>query len=127
MEKLRQDTVDETILGALLITCYGRGPRPGQMIAEEMADAKRMAQAFPQVPFLGIYAGGEIGDMALAARESPFGKAKASIQGFTAVVALFLLPKANSGSTMDVVVDDTKDTIDSFIRGKLYGNSATSS
>ena len=48
----------------------GRDPAAGGLISEDMFDATRFAKAFPDVPCLDFYAGGEIGGMAKAGRES---------------------------------------------------------
>ena len=78
MRQLQEATKDEELLGALMITCSGRGPRPNHLISEEMADARRFSNAFPHVPCLGFYAGGEVGPPALAGRQSAFQTGKVS-------------------------------------------------
>jgi len=120
MGKLLTQTEEETVLGALMFSCNGRGPRPGAMLGEEMADAKRFAKVFPHVPCLGFYAGGEIGPCALAGRQAVFQEGKACLQGFTAVFALFIVPKVDLAA---IRLDDCKENIDAFIRSQLDGGS----
>jgi small ligand-binding sensory domain FIST len=72
MQQLQDALKDEELLGALMISCNGRGPEASHLIREEMADAKRFRKAFPNVPCLGFYAGGEIGPLAQAARQDVF-------------------------------------------------------
>lgn len=119
MAKLREQTVGEEVLGAIMFSCSGRGPRAGSLITEEMADAKRFAKAFPNVPCLGFYAGGEIGPLALAGRQSVFQQGNAGVQGFTAVFALFIVPRfAALEHTMGI--DDSKDSVDAFWESRLH-------
>ena len=113
MSKLSEHTKNETILGALMFSCNGRGPEAGSLIRENMADASRFARMFPTVPCLGFYAGGEIGPRALAGRQSVFQNGKSCLQGFTAVFALFIVPKAD---TVRLPLDDGEASIDAFIR-----------
>jgi hypothetical protein len=79
--KLKEQTKGEEILGAVMFSCNGRGPKSGYLIPEEMADAKRFATGFPRVPCLGFYAGGEIGPLALAGNEKVFQTGRAAVQG----------------------------------------------
>lgn len=57
MRLLEQQTEGEQVLGAVMYSCGARGPLAGDLIAEDMADAKRFAAKFPSVPCLGFYAG----------------------------------------------------------------------
>ena len=105
MEELREETKDEELLGAIMISCSARGPDTSSFLCERMADATRFARVFPHVPCLGFYADGEIGPLALAGRRpvrhgqqqknnhSIFQQGQAALQGFTAVFALFVVPK----------------------------------
>ena len=68
MEELREETKDEELLGAIMISCSARGPDTSSFLCERMADATRFARVFPHVPCLGFYADGEIGPLALAGR-----------------------------------------------------------
>ena len=72
MQQLQAALKDEELLGALMVSCNGRGPEASRLISEDMADAKRFRKAFPNVPCLGFYAGGEIGPLAQAARKEVF-------------------------------------------------------
>ena len=92
VSKLKEQTMGETILGAVMFSCSGRGPGRGYLIRENMADASRFASKFPDVPCLGYYAGGEIGPLALAGKQNVFQTGQATLQGFTAVFALFVVP-----------------------------------
>uniref|UniRef100_A0A7S4EMS7 FIST C-domain domain-containing protein n=1 Tax=Pseudo-nitzschia australis TaxID=44445 RepID=A0A7S4EMS7_9STRA len=118
MLQLRQQTEGEEILGALMYTCNGRGPEPGCLIPEEMSDAKRFANAFPRVPCLGFYAAGEYGPVALAGNENIFQTGRASLQGFTAVFALFVVPVKNLPATYDL--DDSIHNVQQFVRHQLH-------
>jgi hypothetical protein len=116
VRKLREQTQGEQILGAVMISCNGRGPTAGGLITEDMSDAKRFSQAFPDVPCLGFYAGGEIGPEALAGRESAFQVGRTALQGFTAVFALFIVPIIDL-SGMDL--DDCSENVEQFVTSRL--------
>jgi small ligand-binding sensory domain FIST len=81
VNKLKEQTEGEEILGAIMFSCAGRGPERGHLIPEEMSDATRFAKGFPKVPCLGFYAGGEIGPLALAGNEKVFQTGRAAVQG----------------------------------------------
>lgn len=89
---------EQRILGALLITCNGRGRR---MFGREGCDASLFQSQFPEAPLLGYYAGGEIGpgveDSADIANSS-FEAGNAAIRGFTAVYGFFLMPRKHAPS-----------------------------
>lgn len=76
MQQLQDALKDEELLGALMFSCNGRGPESNHLIRDDMADAKRFRRAFPNVPCLGFYAGGEIGPLAQAARKEVFQSGK---------------------------------------------------
>jgi hypothetical protein len=116
VRKLREQTQGEHILGAVMISCAGRGPTAGGLISEDMSDATRFAQVFPQVPCLGFYAGGEIGPEALAGRESAFQAGKTALQGFTAVFALFIVPIID---LCGVDLDDCIENVEQFVTSRL--------
>jgi small ligand-binding sensory domain FIST len=116
MQRLKEETSDETILGAIMFSCNGRGPMPGSIIREEMGDAKRFAKVFPGVPCLGFYAYGEIGPMALAGRKSCFQTGNACVQGFTAVFALFIVPKIDMGAFK---LNDSTENVRAFLTTEL--------
>jgi small ligand-binding sensory domain FIST len=109
---LREQTRGEEILGAVMFSCSGRGPRRGGLIGEDMADATRFANAFPDVPCLGYYAGGEIGPTALAGNRNVFRQGKATVQGFTAVFCLFIVPVVER---RDYELDDSPDAVRAFV------------
>jgi small ligand-binding sensory domain FIST len=121
MEQLKDQTKTEEILGAVMFSCNGRGPRAGMFITEPMADAKRFANAFPNVQCLGFYAGGEIGPLALAGRQSVFQQGNSCVQGFTAVFALFIVPSFNWDTTRGL--DDSDACIARFIQNRLHSSS----
>lgn len=116
MNMLREQTRGEEILGAVMYSCSGRGPRPGGLIPEHMADANRFAKVFPDVPCLGYYAGGEIGPLALAGNQKVFRTGKATVQGFTAVFCLFIVPVVKS---RDYRLDDSPDAVRHFVQSRL--------
>ncbi|GAX26095.1 hypothetical protein FisN_42Hh011 [Fistulifera solaris] len=111
MQQLQDALKDEELLGALMISCNGRGPEASHLLREEMADAKRFRKAFPNIPCLGFYAGGEIGPLAQAARQEVFQFGKAALQGFTVVFAVFVVPKIDL-STFHL--DDGEDSVNLF-------------
>ena len=77
-------------------------------------DAKCWQENFPTVPMLGFYAGGEIGPRAVAGNASNiFQSGQAALQGFTAVFALFIVPKLELSGLM---IDDGPPSVDEFIR-----------
>lgn len=116
LEKLHEQTKNESIVGAIMVSCNGRGPQPGRLLPEKMADAQRFHNHFPGVPCLGFYAMGEIGPTALVGNENVFQSGKASVQGFTAVFALFILPAVEPGSFQ---IDDGVENVSTFVQSKL--------
>jgi len=126
MGKLLEQTAGETVLGALMFSCNGRGPMAGQLLTEDQADAKRFARVFPTVPLLGFYAAGEIGPRAVVGRQqSVFQQGHACLQGFTAVFSLFIVPKVDLASMR---LDDSEESINAFLRsrfGAAGGSTAT--
>lgn len=118
MEQLRQQTQGQNILGAIMVSCTARGPHKGALIYEEMADATRFSTAFPKVPCLGFYAGGEIGPVALAGRRDVFRSGKATLQGFTAVFAIFMAPIVDFSS---IHWEDSAENVQQFIQSYLHG------
>jgi small ligand-binding sensory domain FIST len=117
MEQLRMQTAGDEILGAIMFSCNGRGPHAGMFITESMADAKRFAEVFPNIPCLGFYAGGEIGPLALAGRQSVFQHGNACVQGFTAVFALFIVPPFNWEITRKL--DDSDACVAAFMKSRF--------
>jgi hypothetical protein len=114
--KLKEQTQGEKLLGAVMISCNGRGPTAGGLISEDMSDATRFAKAFPDVPCLGFYAGGEIGPEAKAGRESAFQAGKTALQGFTAVFALFIVPIIDFNG---VDLDDCSENVEQFVKSRF--------
>jgi FIST C domain len=114
MEQLHKQTFGEDLLGAIMFSCSGRGPEAGSFITEVMADAKRFAHQFKNVPCIGFYADGEIGPLALAGRESVFQQGNACLQGFTAVFALFIVPRLDW--EMIRTLNDSDECINSFMQ-----------
>jgi small ligand-binding sensory domain FIST len=120
MALLKEQTKDEQILGALMFTCSGRGPNPGFLIDKEMHDATCFSDAFPNVPCLGFYAGGEIGPEAVVARQDAFQRGNVKLQGFTAVFALFIVPKAGRWVRHDL--DDAPERVQQFCAERLIAS-----
>ena len=134
MKQLKESLAEEELLGAIMVSCNGRGPSPNSLIPKAMADARRFASVFPDVPCFGFYAGGEIGPRAMPGRQSVFQTGKVSffsssscllrkfglsliclqtdLQGFTAVFALFIVPKRHLGS---IDLDDCEENVNAFV------------
>eukprot|EP00977_Amphora_coffeiformis_P029852 scaffold43063_cov214-Amphora_coffeaeformis.AAC.2 len=95
LQALQQEVKGQKLLGGCMFSCAARGPAPN-MLGEKMADAAAWATHFPTVPLLGWYAGGEVGPMAMAGRKNAMrgrdATQKATLQGFTAVFALWIVP-----------------------------------
>ena len=121
MTLLKEQTKDEQILGALIFTCNGRGPKSGWLIDSSMYEATCFAEVFPQVPCLGFYAGGEIGPEVIVARQNAFQTCNTKVQGFTAVFALFIVPKSNKWVRHNL--DDSPEPVKSFCVRTLCGSS----
>ena len=118
--KLHEQTRHEQILGSIMFSCAGRGPRRGSLLSERMFDAKCFAKYFPNVPCLGYYAGGEIGPLAMAGRQNVFSSGgTAALQGFTAVFALFIVPKRNGNERQAYDLDDCPTSIAQFIEKRF--------
>jgi len=114
--RLKQLTEGEEILGAVMVSCSGRGPQKGMLIPEDMADATRFAKGFPNVSCLGFYAGGEIGPLALAKmNESVFQTGRVAVQGFTAVFALFIVPKVE----LNFNLNDCHANVKAFVKSRI--------
>jgi len=122
-EELRQKR--QEVLGALLFSCNGRGPRRFLGTASAHFDALAFMTQFPETPVSGIYAMGEIGpqatyvdddeedvegggekatsdeeeveEMGAILRNSQSGSC--ALQGFTAVFALLVTPKRSTASS----------------------------
>mmetsp|Transcript_24197 Transcript_24197/g.78862 ORF Transcript_24197/g.78862 Transcript_24197/m.78862 type:complete len:588 (+) Transcript_24197:181-1944(+) len=79
------------VLGGFLVTCSGRRE---QMFGEPAFDASCFRERFPNIPLVGFFAGGEVGPKAVADAppEVVLQRGDAAVQGFTAVVGLFLQP-----------------------------------
>ena len=107
---------EEQILGAVMFSCHGRGPKSGWLIKEAMADATRFASRFPTVPLLGYYAVGEIGPQVRAGRISPFQVGNSTLQGYTVVFAVFMAPVVDLAGLR---LDDTTANVDALVRDRL--------
>lgn len=95
----------EEVLGSVMFTCGGRN---GRFFGEDCADAKRFQEAFPSVPLVGFWAGGEIGPQALAeaAPNEATRTGNAAFQGFTAVFGIFRAPRPSRGTLLAGLGDD---------------------
>ena len=122
MKLLREQTQNEQVLGAIMYSCSARGPKAGRLINEDMADAKRFAAAFgTSVPCCGFYAGGEIGPLALARMrqdESVFQTGHATLQGFTAVFAVLIVPKIDWSEHVRLL-DDAPETVKAYLQKRF--------
>ncbi|KAL7561294.1 hypothetical protein ACA910_022562 [Epithemia clementina (nom. ined.)] len=145
MQLLRDQTTKnkEELLGAIMISCSARGPEASSLIHESMADATRFARVFPDVPCLGFYANGEIGPLALAGQRScppprqaqphdqdqeqeqqrphagVFRHGQAALQGFTAVFALFVVPKFTLPDNAGNFLNDDPVHVRQFVQSYL--------
>lgn len=107
LSKLQSQLVKEKLLGALMFSCSGRGPDSG--FIPRMADATRFEKAFPGLPMLGFYAGGEIGP--------EFGKkGKVALQSFTAVFGVFIAPIRTASK---FILDDTPENLAQHINQRF--------
>ena len=94
MKELRQQTIREEVLGAVMFSSMLRCPRPGN-IFHSKSDAKCWARHFPNVSCNGFYAHGEIGPRALAGRQSILQTDNISQElDCSAVVLLFMAPSS---------------------------------
>jgi len=116
MQLLKQQTAGQKLLGALMYSCSARGPLPNMLITERMGDAERFADVFRDVPLLGFYAGGEIGPTARVGQRCVFQRGHTTLQGFTAVFALFIVPIVDVGS---IQLDDSPQNVKSFLAAEL--------
>ena len=85
------------LMGALMFSCNGRGPSSMGPGLDQMLDARVCERNFPNLPLVGLWAGGEIGPEAIADLEGGVlrsGKTamKTALQGFTAVFGVFVVP-----------------------------------
>mmetsp|Transcript_4024 Transcript_4024/g.9900 ORF Transcript_4024/g.9900 Transcript_4024/m.9900 type:complete len:679 (+) Transcript_4024:234-2270(+) len=123
---LKKQTKDanEEVLCALMVSCNGRGPVSSFLNGEAMADARRFNKSFPEVPLVGFYAGGEIGPMARARRNghNVYRKGSVAFQGFTAVFALFIVPRIESPK---FDLDDSVESVQKYIDQSLGKSSAS--
>ena len=104
----------QRVMGVLMFTCSARGPGKSSFAPVPMLDATRLLETFgPKTPLLGSYCNGEIGPVAMAAREGVLGAGagqasqrtvfragRVSLQGFTAVFGIFCLPVAKKESAL---------------------------
>jgi small ligand-binding sensory domain FIST len=116
MRQLQHATAGEQVMGAVMFSCNGRGPEAGSLISEPMLDASQFSIAFPSTPLLGFYAAGEIGPRALAERRSVFQVGDATMQGYTAVFALFVVPMIDLGN---LNLDDRAENVRALVRERL--------
>lgn len=120
MTHLKEHVKDEQLLGAIMISCSARGPTASSLLGRHMADASIFASKFPHVPCLGFYAGGEIGPLALAGkRHSVFRQGQAALQGFTAVFALFVVPKFQFPLEVASLIQDDPIHVSQFVKMQM--------
>jgi small ligand-binding sensory domain FIST len=113
MRQLRDATAGEQVMAAVMFSCNGRGPEAGSLISEPMLDASQFSVGFPTTPLLGFYALGEIGPRALAERQTVFQVGDATLQGYTAVFAVFVAPVIDVGS---LNLDDRAENVRALVR-----------
>lgn len=117
LKQLKEQTQDETILGAVMFSCNGRGPDARSLLRERMSDATKFHKHFPTTPCCGFYAGGEIGPLALAGSHgNVFQRGKVAVQGFTVVFALFIVPAAQPRT---FELDDSEENVAIFVQERL--------
>ncbi|GAB5032539.1 genome sequencing contig c308 [Nannochloropsis oceanica] len=124
----------EKVLGALLFSCNGRGPRRFMDTAHSNFDALMFMSHFPDTPLSGIYAMGEIGPQATYVDDDEEGmeergvavasdkeeveqrgsilrnsqSGSCALQGFTAVFALLVTPQRSTASSPLLMVLNTE-------------------
>ena len=113
--RLKAQLKNEKLLGSIMYSCNGRGPSAG-LLGEEMSDATRFANHFDTLPCVGLYAGGEIGPRATFGNRDIFRKGKVALQGFTAVFAVFVVPKKEKKKYF---IDDSDESIQTFLRSNF--------
>lgn len=116
LTQLHRQLDGEQLLGALMFSCGGRGPS-ASMMGEAMCDATHFDSAFPGLPCLGFYAGGEIGPMALHGNANVFQSGRVALQGFTAVFGVFVVPIPKETSRF--TVDDSPEQVTSGVKRHL--------
>ena len=117
LARLHRQLNGEQLLGALMFSCGGRGPSRGSMMGEAMCDATHFEGAFPGLPCLGFYAGGEIGPMAIHGNVNVFQSGKVALQGFTAVFGVFVVPIPKEISRFDI--DDSPQRVAAAVQLRL--------
>ena len=113
--RLKTQLQHEKLLGGIMYSCNGRGPDT-ELLETEMADAKRFSKHFSALPCLGLYAGGEIGPMATFGNKNIFRKGKVALQGFTAVFAVFVVPRKGP---IRYYLDDGEENVERYIRDRF--------
>jgi hypothetical protein len=124
LQALQQEVADQKLLGALMFSCSARGPTAG-MLGEAMCDATAFRKHFSETPLLGWYAGGEIGPSAMAGRRQALRQSqqqRATLQGFTAVFALWIVPVVDWTT---VPLDDSEETVRNFCQDRLVSTMDT--
>mmetsp|Transcript_22448 Transcript_22448/g.32744 ORF Transcript_22448/g.32744 Transcript_22448/m.32744 type:complete len:128 (+) Transcript_22448:1495-1878(+) len=85
--------LDQELMGALMFSCNGRGPRR-EWIGEDAMDANHFNRIVGNIPLVGFYGGGEVGPKAMAMiRQGALRTGAAELQAFTVVLGVFLKPK----------------------------------
>jgi len=105
------------LLGAVMFTCSGRTEG---FFGEGAFDAKAFAARYVAASLIGMYAGGEIGPKAAA--DAPPSRATqvgdASLQGFTAVYGLFIVPK-RTVTPLDLAFSDAGAVASAYAHMRL--------
>lgn len=117
--KSEVDEEGQELMGALMFSCAGRGPRAGSFIQSAMMDASHFQEQFPCVPLIGYYAGGEIGPQALADDHGVFQAGNVAVQGFTVVFGLFIIPRQDGkAAALYRSIDDSPEKISEYFMKK---------
>jgi len=116
MATLRDQLKNEKILGAIMFSCNGRGPRPNSLVSLEMADATIFSKYFNLISCIGFYAGGEIGPrLVTGAQNNVFRHGTSALQGFTAVFLVIIVP-VQRPLEKRLSFDESPERIDEFMR-----------
>jgi len=117
LASLKSQLKGETLLGALMFSCSGRGPSDRSILGKKMADASGFENAFPGLPLLGFYAGGEIGPEAKPTKAISLRAGKVSFQGFTVVFGVWIVPERVRSRCWDL--DDSDESCSKYVKQKL--------
>lgn len=120
LAKVRFAELDFKVMGCLLFSCTGRGPR-ADFFDSDAFDARTFISVFPEAPLLGTYVNGEVGPNAMADATSNtiFREGHASLQGFTAVFGIFAVPKIKKISSLNELLSGNSVSAQDFVSDLL--------